>query len=139
MLKSHKNALNFSSDELQLFIKENDYEKRASIYKKLTLSLLRGYVEKSLVKWKEITGLDCGKVTFKDMKSRWGSCNIVSKSIAFSLRLISQSLEQIDYVVLHELAHTIYSKHDKDFYSYLSFYLPRHKQISKNLLMPIEK
>ena len=64
---------------------------------------------------------------------------MLTKKIAFSIRLLSQKVECIDYVVLHELTHTIYKNHDKNFYGYIAKYMPSYKQISKALTMPIEK
>ncbi len=99
---------------------------------------LRREIDESLKKWNSITGLDCSDIVLKDMKSRWGSCNVVTKKIAFSLRLLAQKRVCIDYVVLHELTHTIYRNHDKRFYGYIARFMPNYKAISKSLIMPIK-
>ena len=103
----------------------------------LKITLERVIVD-SLKKWNTLTGLDCSDITLKDMKSRWGSCNVVTKKIAFSLRLLSQKRECIDYVVLHELTHTIYRNHDKNFYGYIARFMPAYKSASKDLKMPVK-
>ena len=40
------------------------------------------------------------------MKTRWGSCNPRTKKLWFSVGLVEKPDECIEYVVLHELAHS---------------------------------
>ena len=63
------------------------------------------------------------KLIFKDVKinksqSRWGSCSS-KKSINFSLYLLLLPEKLIDYVVLHELAHTVEMNHGERFWKLL--------------------
>lgn len=51
-------------------------------------------------------------------KSRWGSCS-VQKHINFSLFLLLLPEKFIDYVVLHELAHTVEMNHGPAFWTLL--------------------
>lgn len=58
-------------------------------------------------------------VTIKNMKSRWGSCT-VENNINLSLHLMRIPEELSDYVLLHELCHTIHKNHSKKFWELLS-------------------
>lgn len=51
--------------------------------------------------------------------SRWGSCSR-EKNINFSLYLMLLPEKYIDYVILHELAHTVEMNHSRDFWELLS-------------------
>ncbi len=51
-------------------------------------------------------------------KTRWGSCNS-RKRIVFSLYLMTLPFHLIDYVILHELCHTIHMNHSAEFYALL--------------------
>ena len=81
----------------------------------------------------DITGLRCSGWTVRDMKTRWGSCNTVTKHINLSLMLALRSDIELDYVILHELVHTVVPDHGKDFYAMMDRYMPGWKQIRKEL------
>ncbi|MFO7790207.1 MAG: SprT family zinc-dependent metalloprotease [Bacteroidales bacterium] len=52
-------------------------------------------------------------------RKRWGSCSSQNK-LNFSLHLMMLPDELIDYVILHELAHTVHKNHSKAFYTLLN-------------------
>lgn len=57
-------------------------------------------------------------VFIKNAKTRWGSCSHNNR-INLSLHLMMLPDHLIDYVILHELTHTIYKNHGKQFWQYL--------------------
>jgi predicted metal-dependent hydrolase len=63
-------------------------------------------------------------------RTRWGSCSR-SGSLNFSWRLILAPLEQVDYVVVHELVHTIHHNHSKRFWKKVETVVPDFKQRQK--------
>lgn len=68
-------------------------------------------------------------------KTRFGSCS-GKNSICFSYRLMQYSMDAIDYVVVHELAHIKHKNHSKKFYDLIEKYLPDYKErqrLLKNL------
>jgi predicted metal-dependent hydrolase len=138
-VQSVKNEVLINGEEIKLCYTEKNAERKAKIFRKWQEITLLRILDNSLKKWNALTDLDCSGVTIKDMKSRWGSCNILTKKIAFSVRLLTQKIECIDYVVLHELTHVIHKNHDRNFYSYIAKFMPSYKRISKELKMPIEK
>lgn len=81
----------------------------------------------------EVTGLRSSGWTVRDMHTRWGSCNTETKHLNFSLMLASRSDEELDYVILHELVHTVVPNHGADFYAAMDRYMPGWKIIRKKL------
>ena len=73
--------------------------------------------------WSEKTGLKCTKITITSAKTRYGSCS-GKNSISFSYLLMRHSTEIIDYVVLHELAHTKHHNHGKQFWNLIKNFMP---------------
>ncbi len=65
-------------------------------------------------------------IAFRKMKKRWGSCS--QNRILFNTELIKTPMICIDYIVVHELCHLLYHKHNKAFYSRLSRLMPDWKK-----------
>lgn len=81
----------------------------------------------------EVTGLKCSGWTVRDMHTRWGSCNTRTHHINLSLMLATRSDAELDYVILHELVHTVVPGHGSDFYALMDRYMPGWKDIRRNL------
>lgn len=71
------------------------------------------------------------KLTIRDMKTRWGSCNFKKGYINLALNLVEKSPELIEYVVLHELTHLIFPHHQKSFYDYIASLMPDFRDREK--------
>ena len=81
----------------------------------------------------EVTGLRCSGWTVRDMHTRWGSCNTRTHHINLSLMLATRSDAELDYVILHELVHTVVPNHGPDFYALMDRFMPGWKKIRKAL------
>lgn len=73
-------------------------------------------------------GIAMPKVTIRKMKTLWGSCSVNRGAVTFNFYLIKARMPYIDYVVLHELTHFLYPNHSKQFYMFLSNYMPDWKE-----------
>lgn len=69
----------------------------------------------------------------RKMTTRWGVCNRVKNNVTLNSDLIKFSYEQIDYVIVHELAHFVYFDHSKNFWNLVSKYCSNYKKIRKSL------
>lgn len=63
-------------------------------------------------------------VSVKQLKRRWGSCDS-HQNIVLNLFLMELPWEYVDYVLLHELAHTLEMNHGADFWNVLKKMDPR--------------
>jgi predicted metal-dependent hydrolase len=69
----------------------------------------------------------------RDNKSRWGSCSRNNK-ISLNIHLMRLPMCLCDYVILHELAHTIHKNHQKRFWDFLQTLTNgRAKELDKEL------
>lgn len=71
-------------------------------------------------------GLSFSRVRISSAKSRWGSCNR-NGVIAYSYRLSFLPPDLIEYIVVHELCHTLYFNHGAAFWREVFRILPDAK------------
>jgi len=72
-------------------------------------------------------GYSYRQIKITSARTRWGSCSS-KRTISFTWRLVMAPLPVIDYVVVHELAHTSVKNHDKAFWSKVKAILPGYPQ-----------
>lgn len=77
-------------------------------------------------------GFKYRKLFIKNQKTVWGSCSYMN-NINLNLNLVALDNEFIDYVILHELTHTVHKNHQKAFYSLLTKNMPDALEIQKRL------
>ena len=64
----------------------------------------------------------------KQMKTRWGTCNIQKKRIWISLNLVTAPFICLESVVVHELVHLLETNHTKRFYQLMDQYFPKWQE-----------
>ncbi len=77
-------------------------------------------------------GFKYGKVSVKRLKSRWGSCD-QHGNIVLNIFLMQLPWDLVDYVLLHELVHTVVLKHGPDFWQAMDKVLPDAKARRRRL------
>jgi predicted metal-dependent hydrolase len=70
------------------------------------------------------------RIKINSARTRWGSCS-AGGSLNFSWRLMMAPLDVIDYVVVHELAHTVVHNHSRKFWKKVESILPDYKECRK--------
>ena len=68
----------------------------------------------------------------KNIKTRWGSCSSLN-NINLNLHLMRLPDHLIDYVILHELAHTKEKNHGKSFWNLVDSLVMDLKEMKKEL------
>ena len=81
----------------------------------------------SIARFAPLIARPINHISFKHMRTRWGSCNKAKGYINLNLDLITKKKEFIEYVVLHELAHLVHANHSKNFYALISKHMPDYK------------
>jgi predicted metal-dependent hydrolase len=71
-------------------------------------------------------GVSYQSVSVTSARSRWGSCS-GKNAIRYSFRLLYAPKEVIEYVTVHELAHTKHKNHSKAFWAEVATYVPDWK------------
>ncbi len=77
-------------------------------------------------------GLGYSEIRLKNLKSRWGSCSS-RNNINLNIHLVRLPCYLMDYVILHELAHTIYKNHGKQFWFFLDKLSGNAKELAREM------
>lgn len=78
------------------------------------------------------TGLHAHSVTFRDYKSRWGCCD-PKNDIIFNYKLLMLPVGLQIYVIVHELSHTLYHNHSRNFWDTVKSYLPDYAERNREI------
>ncbi len=72
-------------------------------------------------------GIKISGVKINSAKTRWGSCSS-EKTINLSWKLIAADTKLIDYVIIHELCHTLYMNHSPEFWDTVRAVVPDYTE-----------
>jgi len=73
-------------------------------------------------------------VKVRQMKSRYGSNSVHTRTLTYGLVLMHYAKETIDSVIVHELAHYFVYNHSNSFYNIVYKYCPRYDILRKKLI-----
>jgi predicted metal-dependent hydrolase len=69
-------------------------------------------------------GIERPTIRVRKMSTLWGSCSRKKNMINLNYYLLKANSPCIEYVILHEMTHFLYPKHNKDFYDFLTIHMP---------------
>ena len=69
----------------------------------------------------------------RKMTTRWGVCNVKTKTVTLNLELIKRDTKYLDYVIVHELSHLIHANHSKKFWDLVEENMPEYKKYRKEM------
>ena len=84
-------------------------------------------------KWQSIMGVHVEDWGIKQMKTRWGSCNIRARRIWLNLELAKHSASCLEYVVVHEMVHLFERHHNERFKKLMDQFLPQWRLLKAEL------
>ena len=88
------------------------------------------YIPPRVEYYAKIIGVDYGRITIRNQKTKWGSCS-AKGNLNFNCLLMLTPPEVIDSVVVHELCHRKEMNHSKCFYDEVLKAYPEYKRWNK--------
>ena len=120
------NVTNFNSLRLTV--------SRESQTSELLKKWLNEKAKSSLLPWldriSEETGLDYAKANIRGQKTRWASCS-TDKNINLNRCMLFLRPEQVRYLMVHELCHTVEMNHSSRFWKLVRQYVPDYQRQEK--------
>lgn len=86
-----------------------------------------------LAKWQPLMRVSASAVFVRRMKTRWGSCNTIAKSIRLNTDLARKPRDCLEYIVVHELLHLLEPTHNARFVALMDRFMPKWQQHRKVL------
>lgn len=122
-------------------LNKDNGEGRAFIAKQVRAVLKReaqAYLPRRLSYLANLHSFNYNTIRYGNPKGRWGSCSSKG-TISLNVALMSTPHDVIDYVLIHELAHTRHMNHSEAFWQTVELCLPEYKAARKQLkqLSPI--
>lgn len=99
-----------------------DIQELAARAKKVIPDKVRHYAD--------IIGVDYGRITIRNQKTRWGSCS-GKGNLNFNCLLMLTPEDVQDYVVIHELCHRKEMNHSPKFWAEVAKIMPDYKRKRK--------
>jgi predicted metal-dependent hydrolase len=134
IIKSDDEKVKLQRGYIQIFIKNKDnIIRKQNLLNEWYLSKAQLYFKKIISQYSHIINKPINNIKIRQMKTRWGSCNPSKGYINLNSELIKKSKDCIEYVIFHELTHLIHTDHNKQFYNFMSVYMPDWKKRKEKL------
>ena len=109
------------TDWIKKQLRKFSQSKAKQIFKKTDgaeLITIKKYLRNRVEHLAKRHGFQFNKVSFKNMKTRWGSCS-PKNNISFNILMAHLPKKFQDYIILHELLHTRIKDHKKGYWAEL--------------------
>jgi predicted metal-dependent hydrolase len=120
--------------KIELYVRANStIKQRTEILNKLFREELKKQIPALIEKWEGKINVKLNDWGIKQMKTKWGTCNIESKRIWLNLELAKKPNRCLEYIIVHELVHLLERHHNDNFVFYMDKYFPQWKACKKEL------
>lgn len=99
-------------------------QQRANVMDEWYREKLRKAIPPVFEKCEKLVGVKANEWKIKNMRTKWGTCNVPAKRIWLNLQLAKKTPECLEYVIIHELVHLLEKSHNDIFKAYMDKFLP---------------
>ena len=111
-------------------------EQRAKLMKEWYRKSLKTQLPNLIEKWEKRMEVRSNQWGVKQMKTKWGACNVDAKRIWINLELAKKPLICLEYIIVHELVHLLERNHNDKFIAHMNTFMPKwrlHRDELNNL------
>ena len=122
------NAVESDESYITLTVKDvSDIEQKRKTMEQWRYSLCRDKIQslcEAVYPKFQKYGVSYPVLRFRNMVSRWGSCQPKHGVLTFNYALVEAPIFSIEYVVVHEFTHFLQPDHSRRFYQQLAMFMP---------------
>lgn len=119
---------------IDLFVRPNtSIEQRQIILNEWYRKQLKNQIPLLIDKWEKIIGVTVADWGVKQMKTKWGTCNIEQRRIWINLELAKKPSYCLEYIVVHEMIHLLERHHNERFLAYIDKFIPQWRIYKEEL------
>jgi predicted metal-dependent hydrolase len=120
--------------KIEMYVRTGSTSKqRASILNSWFREQLKNQIPELIDKWEQKMNVKLNDWAVKQMKTKWGTCNIEAKRIWLNLELAKKPSRCLEYIIVHEMAHLLERHHNDNFVSHMDKFFPQWKSCKKEL------
>lgn len=112
--------------------------KRGKIVENWYREQLKAELPALIAKWEKRMKVRVEQFYVRRMKTRWGSCNPLKRTIRLNTDLARKPRECLEYLVVHEMAHLLVPNHSARFKALMDEFMPNWRDY-RNQLNPLPR
>lgn len=130
IMQSSRSKVELGDNGLVLYMKDvDDYDERDLLidkfYTEQCKKLFPKLLEEQYKNFLKYYAIPVPKLKIRDMKTRWGTCNILTADITLNKKLIRAPKQVIEMIIVHELCHLVERGHNARFYGIMTRVIPQ--------------
>ena len=137
VVEAKKSKVECDESYITLTVKNSDdYEMKKKLMDKWLMSICKDTIQSlcdAIYPKFQKYGVEYPIIRYRNMVSRWGSCQPKRCVLTFNYALVEAPISCIEYVVVHEFTHFLQPNHSKKFYQQLAMFMPDWEERKKIL------
>ena len=137
VVEAKKSKVECDESYITLTVKNaDDYEMKKKLMDKWLVSICKDTIQSlcdAIYPKFQKYGVEYPVIRYRNMVSRWGSCQPKRCVLTFNFALVEAPISCIEYVVVHEFTHFLQPNHSKKFYQQLAMFMPDWEERKKIL------
>jgi len=124
--RDHVPSVELKHTKLLLFVRpQTSEEKRHAIVESWYREQVRIVAPDLIAKWEPMMKVSVARFHVQRMRTRWGSCNPIARSIRLNTDLAKKPRECLEYIIVHEMLHLLEPTHNPRFVALMDRFMPR--------------
>ena len=128
IIEGNKNNVEYDESYIMLTVKDStDFTLKKKLIDRWLMSICKDTIQSlcdAIYPKFQKYGVAYPTIRYRNMVSRWGSCQPTRGILTFNYGLVEAPISCIEYVVAHEFTHFLHPNHSKKFYQQLAMFMP---------------
>lgn len=136
--QSPVNAAKYRKNESRIQIQHQNIDDWQPVLKRWFIAQAKQDLVPWLIEVSNRVDLPLRKVSIRNQRSRWGSCN-QHNDISLNAKLLLLEPEIVEYLFIHELCHTAHMNHSRAYWAFVESLLPDWREHDRQLQQAMAK